>query len=151
MSERRFAATPVLVLLLGSALLTAQAVWNVPWREGLERPRSPLDRSTARILGPAFRLLATATAVVPAGATVVVRAEPPNPTLETWYYRFAVSLLPGRRPLPSAMLGGFTRPDVWREAEYIVLVGPHPREEPGELVLTAPQGTVWRRRKGRKG
>ncbi len=145
MSQRRFAASPVLVLLLGSALLTAQAVWNVPWREGLWRPRSPLDRSTSRILGPGFRLLAAADGLIPPGATVVVRTEPPDPMLETWYHRFAISLLPGRRPLPSALLGGFTSPDVWRDAEYVVIVGPHPKSEPGELVLTAPQGTVWRR------
>jgi hypothetical protein len=77
----------------------------------------------------------------------VVRTEPPDAGLETWYHRLGVSFLPGRRAFPSAYLGSFTPPEMWREAEYLVLVGPKPREAAGELVLETPSGTVWRRRK----
>jgi hypothetical protein len=138
---------PVLITLLGCALLAAQAIRNIPWREGLDRPPTPLDRSTARALGPGWTLLTSARGLIPEGASVVVRTEPPDATMETWYHRLGVSLLTGRRTLPSAYLYQFTSPEIWREAEYLVLVGPSPAAAPGELLLKAPEGTVWRRRR----
>jgi len=134
------------VPLLGAALLTALALWSLPWREGLGRPRTLVDRSTARQLAPGYRLLIRAAAVIPEKASFVTRTEPPDPNFETWYFRLGVAFLPGRRALPASDFGRFTPPGTWREAEYLVLIGARPNEAPGELVLDAPDGTVWRRR-----
>jgi hypothetical protein len=137
---------PTLAPLAGAALLTALALWSLPWKEGLGRPHTLVDRSTARALAPGFLLLDAAARVVPEKASFVVRTEPPDARFETWYHRLGVALLPGRRALVAASLGRFTPPADWSGAEYLVLVGPPPAEPPGELVLTAPGGTVWRRR-----
>lgn len=145
MLRNRSKAAPVLPLLLGSALLAGQALWNVSWREGIGWPATPLDRSTARALVPGYALLASAQRLIPPGAAVVVRTEPPDAAMETRYHRLAVSLLPGRRALPSALLDRFTPPEAWRDAQYLVLVGPPPASPQGHLLLEAPQGTVWRR------
>jgi len=131
--------------LLGAVLLCALALWSLPWKEGVGRPRTPLDRSTSRALRPGYVLLTEAVGVLPVKASVVVRTEPPDAMLETWYHRLAVALLPGRRILPAAWLGRFTAPEIWSEAEYLVVVGPKPRGAAGELVLETPSGTVWRR------
>lgn len=117
----------------------------MPWSEGLGHPRTLLDRSSARVLRPGYVLITEASGAIPEGSSFVVRTEPPDPELETWYHRLGVSLLPRRRALPSAYLGRFTAPEAWRDAEYLVLVGPKPREAPGRLVLETPSGTVWRR------
>lgn len=147
MLPRRSDTASALAPLLGAVLLTALALWTLPWREGLGRPRTLLDRSTARALAPGYRLIADALRAMPGGASFVVRTEPPDAEFETWYHRLGVALAPGRRALPAAYLGVFTPPEVWREAEYLVLVGPRPRQAPGELVLSTPNGTVWRRGK----
>lgn len=143
--RRRSTADRVLIPLLGSALLAALALWHVPWKQGFVRPRTLYDHSSARAVAPAYALLRAAAMGIPRGASVVVRAEPPDATMETWYHRFAVALLPGRRALPSASYGTFTAPEVWRDAEYLVVVGPRPRPEPGRLLLETPDGTVWLR------
>lgn len=74
-----------------------------------------------------------------------MRAEPPDAAMETWYQRLAVALLPGRRTLPSAFYGGFTAPELWRDAEYLVVVGPKPSPAPGRLLFETPDGSVWLR------
>lgn len=145
MFRRRSKSDPVLLPLAGSALLAALALWHVPWRQGLDRPRTLYDNSNARAVAPAYALLTAAARGIPRGAAVVVRAEPPDARLETWYHRFAVALLPGRRALPSAFYETFLPPDVWKQAEYLVVVGPRPRPEPGRLLLETPEGTVWLR------
>jgi len=141
----RSTAAPVLLALLGSALLAALALWHVPWKQGFVRPRTLYDHSSARALAPAYALLTAAALGIPQGASVVVRAQPPDATMETWYHRFAVALLPGRRVLPSAFYLGFTAPELWQEAEYLVVVGPRPSPEPGQLLFETPDGTVWLR------
>ncbi len=145
MLRRRRTPDPVAIALLGSALLAALALWHVPWRQGLVRPRTLYDNSSARAVAPVYALLTAAAIGIPQGASVVVRAEPPDAMMETWYHRFAVALLPGRRALPSAFYGAFTAPELWRDAEYLVVVGPKPRPEPGRLLLETPDGTVWLR------
>ncbi len=145
MLRLRSTAAPVFLPLLGSALLAALALWHVPWKQGLVRPRTLYDYSSARPLAPAYALLTAAALGIPQGASVVVRAEPPDAAIEMWYHRFAVALLPGRRALPSAFYGRFLAPEVWRDAEYLVVVGPRPRPEPGRLLLETPDGSVWLR------
>jgi hypothetical protein len=140
---------PVAIALLGSALLAALALWHVPWKQGFARPRTLYDNSSARAVAPAYALLTAAALGIPQGASVVVRAEPPDAAMEMWYHRFAVALLPGRRALPSAFYGSFTPPEVWRDAEYLVVIGPRPRPEPGRLLLETIDGTVWLRSRSR--
>ena len=139
------ASASVIAPLAGAAVLTALALASLPWAEGLGRPRTPFDRSSSRALGPGYALLNDAARVVPEGSTFVVRTEPPDARFESWYHRLGVSLLPQRRALPAAYLGSFTRPEAWRDAEYLVLVGPRPAEPKGELLLETSCGTVWRR------
>ena len=99
------------------------------------------------MVAPGYALLAAADRVIPAGASVVVKTEPSDAVQETWYHRVAVALLPGRRPRPAAFYGQPLSPDVWGDAEYVVLVGARPATPPGEPVLETPDGTVWRRTK----
>ena len=95
-------------------------------------------------MAPGYALVAAAVPVVPAGASVVVRTEPRDATAETYYHRFADALLPGRRALPASFYGRFTSPDVFRDADYVLIVGTRPAEPPGQLLLETPEGTVWR-------
>ena len=99
------------------------------------------------MVAPGYALLAAAARVIPDGASVVVKTEPPNAVQETWYHRIAVALLPGRRPRPAASYGQPLSPDLWEDAEYLVLVGKRPSRPPGEPILETPDGTVWRRAK----
>lgn len=99
------------------------------------------------MVAPGYALLAAADRVIPAGASVVVKTEPPDAVRETWYHRIAVALLPGRRPRPAAAYGQPLSPDLWGDAEYLVLVGARPVTPPGEPVLETADGTVWRRTK----
>lgn len=94
---------------------------------------------------PAFTLLTEARAVLPAGATVTVVSEPPDATLDTDTHHMGVALLPGRLVIPSALFGA-PRPDLARQADYVVVVGGAPSRPPGERLLTHKDGTVWRRR-----
>ncbi len=83
--------------------------------------------------------------MIPDRASVVARTEPPDAIQETYFHRFAISLLPGRRVLPAAYYGGFVDSKVWKDAQYMVVVGPKPAPPPGRLVLETKEGTVWRR------
>ena len=134
----------VLPPLLGSAILVGFAIASVPWSDGLRRPHTPFDRSRANMVAPGYALLSAAAAVIPPGASVVVRTEPADATQQTWYHRFAVALLPGRRALPAAYDDGPAPSEVWRGAEFVVVVGGRPAAAPGELLLETPEGTVWR-------
>lgn len=132
--------------LLGAAVLTGFAIGSLPWKENLfRRPSTPFERSAARSVAPLFAILTAAQSVIPEGATVVARTEPPEAIQETYFHRFAISLLPRRRVLPSAFYGGFVNAAVWQDAQYMILVGPRPAAPPGRLVLETPEGTVWRR------
>ena len=148
MPRRRPTSAPVIAPLLGASLLTLIAVRSVPWSEpGRWSPATPIDRSSSRALGPGYRLLLHAAGAVPTGASYVVRTEPADARMETFYHRLAVSLLPDRRDYPAAEHSLFTTPESFRDAEYLIVVGPPPKETPGELVLQDPNGSVWRRRR----
>jgi hypothetical protein len=95
-------------------------------------------------VAPGYALVTASLHRIPAGATVVVRTEPRDPVAETYYHRFADALLPGRRVVPAALYGEFSSPELARDAEFVLIVGPRPSEGPGELVLAIPEGTVWR-------
>jgi len=99
------------------------------------------------MVAPGYALLSAADRVIPAGASVVVKTEPPDAVQETWYHRVAVALLPGRRPRPAAAYGQPLSPDVWGDAEYLVVVGARPATPPGQSILETAEGTVWRRSK----
>jgi hypothetical protein len=88
-----------------------------------------------------------AAGAVPPGASYVVRTEPPDARMETFYHRLAVSLLPGRRDFPAAERSVFATSESLRDAEYAIVVGPPPKDPPGELLLQDPNGSVWRRRR----
>jgi hypothetical protein len=134
------------VPLAGSAILVAFAVASLPWSVGiLRKPLTPFDLSGADSVAPGYALLRSAAAVIPPGASVVARTEPPNADQETYFHRFAVALLPGRRVLPTAVYGQFTDPRGWRDAAFQIVVGPRPADPPGELALDTPWGSVWRR------
>jgi hypothetical protein len=136
----------ILAPLLGAAVLAGFSIASLPWRENLfRRPPTPFERSAAKSVAPLYALLTAASCAIPDGASVVARTEPPDAVQETYFHRFAISLLPGRRVLPSAFYGVFVYPEVWKEAQYLVVVGPRPVPPPGTLVLETPEGTVWRR------
>jgi hypothetical protein len=144
--DRRSTLTVVLPPLVGSAILVGFLLMTVPWSGVLKRPRTPFDRSAANSVAPGYALLRDAAAVIPIGGSVVARTEPYNAMQETYFHRFAVTLLPGRRVLPAALYGQFIDPAVWRDAEFLILIGGRPAEPPGELVLETAQGSVWRRK-----
>jgi len=136
----------LLAPLLGAAVLAGFSIASLPWKEDLfRRPPTPFERSAARSVAPGYALLDAASRVIPDAASVVARTEPPNPIQETYFHRFAISLLPGRHVLPAAYYGGFVDADVWKNAQYMIVVGPRPGTPPGTLVLETADGTVWRR------
>ena len=135
----------LLLPLAGSAVLAAFSIAALPFSRGLFRaPRTPYDASEASFTVPAWILLQRAESVVPAGASVVVRLEPPDPTNDSYLHRFGVALLPGRKIVPAALWGVPSTDSLLREAEYEVVVGKAPSPPPGRLVLEIPEGTVWK-------
>jgi hypothetical protein len=131
--------------LIGAAILAGATLATLPWKDGLfRRPRTLFARSAARAVAPGYALVAAASGVVPAGATVVVRTDPRDPIAETYYHRFADALLPGRRALPASIDLHHAPASVSAGAEYLLIVGARPSEPPGQLLLEIPEGTVWR-------
>lgn len=132
--------------LSGAAVLAAFAIASLPWKDDLfRRPPTPFERSAAKVVAPLYAILTAARPFIPDRASVVARTEPPDAIQETYFHRFAISLLPGRRILPSASYGSFVEPEVWKNAQFLIVVGPRPAPPPGRLVLETPEGTVWRR------
>lgn len=129
-------------------MLAAVAVAALPFSRGLFRaPRTPYDASpSAYIAVPAWIVLEKAEPLVPRGAKVVVRAEPPDPTNDSYLHRFGVALLPGRLVVPAARWGIPSEPALIQEADWEVIVGKRPESAAGRLVLEIPEGTIWRRR-----
>jgi hypothetical protein len=133
-----------LVLTAGAALLAAMALAAVPWKGAFVRPRTLLDAST-RFLVPAYELAIDAGAVIPDGASFAVRREPPNADSQLLEQRVVDALLPGRRIRPDPVLGLPAAADWPPEVDYLIVVGPTPKDARGHLVLQASRGTVWRR------
>ena len=132
--------------LAGAAILAAFSVAALPFSRGLFRaPRTPFDASAAAFSAGGYVLLQRAGEVVPQGASVVVRAEPPDPMTDTYLHRFAVALLPGRKIVPAAVWGIPREPETLREAQYEIVLGRPSALPVGRLVLGIPEGTIWRR------
>ena len=139
--------TPLLLSLAGSAVLAGFSVAALPFSRGLFRaPRTPYDASEATFTVPAWILLRRAAEVVPPEASVVVRTEPPDATNDSYLHRFAVALLPGRKIIPAAMWSIPTPPEALSGSDYEIVIGKAPPTPPGRLVLSIPEGTVWKRR-----
>lgn len=137
---------PLLFSVAGSALLAAFSVAALPFSRGLFRaPRTPYDASEAAFMVPAWIVLQRAAEVVPRDASVVVRAEPPDATSDSYFHRFAVALLPGRKIVPAARWGVPTDPVLLWEVDYEIVVGKSPPTPTGRLVLSIPEGSVWKR------
>jgi len=135
----------LLLSLAGSAILAGFSVAALPFSRGLFRaPRTPYDASEAASTAPAWILLRRAAEVVPRDASVVVRVEPPDATVDSYLHRFAIALLPGRKIVPAALWSVPTDPAL-READYEVVVGKAPPSPAGRLVLAIPEGSVWKR------
>jgi len=141
---RRSVDSAQILALAASALLTGLAIARLPppgtW---LNAPRTPYDRSEARDARDPFLLLQRAASVVPRGASVAVRTQSGDPSADSYLFRDAVGLLPGRRVLPVARWGTPT-PELAREAQFLVLLGPLPTTPEGELLLSTSEGTIWR-------
>ena len=137
---------PLLLSLAGSAILAGFSVAALPFSRGLFHvPRTPYDASEATFTVPAWILLARADPLIPRGAAVVIRTEPPDPTNNSYLHRFGIALLPGRKIVPAALWGVPTSPDLLRDAEYEVVVGEMPSVRPGRLLLKISEGSVWKR------
>jgi hypothetical protein len=129
----------LLAALAGSAVLAGFSVAALPFSHGLFRaPRTPYGDSAVWVL------LRSAEPLIPPGASVLIRVEPPNLTDDSYFHRFGVGLLPGRRIVPAALWGVPTPADLQAEAGYEVVVGEKPQSAPGRLLLEIPEGTVWR-------
>ena len=146
---RHRADIPTLSALLGGALLAALALRGLPWSAGLAPPPTPFTRASTPFLAPAYALLVAAAPAVPPGASAVVLAEPRDARLESHLFRVGLALLPGRDVRPAAVLDTFTPSAQWDGAEYRIVVGRLPSTEQGTLVLSTPEGTVWRIRSPR--
>jgi hypothetical protein len=136
----------VLLPLAGSAVLAAFSVAALPFSRGLLRaPQTPYDASDAAYIAvPQWIVLQKAASLIPPGASVVVRSEPPDPTTDSFFHRFAVALLPNRRIVPAARWGLPSEPILIQEAEYEIVIGRPPSAPPGRLLLETREGTVWR-------
>jgi hypothetical protein len=133
--------------LFGAAILTGFSIAALPVSRGLLRvPRTPYDASEASFIVPAWVVLSRAEPLLPPGALVLVRSEPPDATTDTYLHRFAVALLPGRRIVPAARWGVPSEADEMRAAQYEIVVG-RPPAASADLrpLLEIPEGTVWRR------
>ena len=135
-----------LLSLVGAAVLAGFSVAALPFSRGLFRaPRTPYDASDAAFTVPAWIVLERAQPLIPAGASVVVRAEPADATTDSYLHRFAVALLPGRKIVPAALWGVPTSAEVLGDADYEVVVGATTSSPGRPLVLSTPEGSVWRR------
>jgi hypothetical protein len=138
--------TSLLLSLAGSAILAGFSVAALPFSRGLfHLPRTPYDASAPDSSTGAYILLQRAEALIPRDASVVARAEPPDATTDTYLHRFAVALLPGRKIVPAALWSVPTDPAVLREADYEIVVGKPPLSPAGRLLLSTPEGSVWKR------
>ena len=128
-------------------MLAAFSIAALPFSRGLFRaPRTPYDASEAAFIAvPAWTLLERAAVLVPEGASVAARVEPVDANTDSYLHRFAVALLPGRRIVPAALWGVRTAPNLLAEAEYEIVVGRTTSSPGRRLVLSTPEGSIWRR------
>jgi hypothetical protein len=141
-----------LVPLGGALVLAAFSVAALPFSRGLFRaPRTPFDAGDPWFTAPAWVLLSAAEPLIPAGASVLIRSEPPDPTADTYLHRYAVALLPGRTIIPAARWSVPMDPADTAKAQYEVVLGRPPGAVPSgrRLLRALPEGTIWRRDGGR--
>lgn len=138
-----------LLPLAGSAVLAAFSIAALPFARSLLRtPQTPYDASDAAYIAvPQWMVVQRAAPLIPPGASVVVRSEPPDPMTDSYFHRFAVALLPNRRIVPAARWGLPTESALIHEADYEIVIGPHPPSPPGRLLLETREGTVWSHRR----
>jgi hypothetical protein len=130
--------------LLGAVVLTGFSIASLPFERGLFHvPQTPYDAHEARDLPGTWILMSRAERLIPPGASVIVRSEPPDANADSYLHRFGVALLPGRRIVPAALWGVPTPPQDLR-ADYEIVVGRPPAAPPGDELLALHQGTVWR-------
>jgi hypothetical protein len=136
----------VLAALAGSAVLAGFAAAALPFSHGLFRaPRTPYDASEAAFTAPAWILLERAESLIPRDTSVVARVEPPDANTDMFLHRFAVALLPRRKIVPAALWGVPTAPDLLAEADYEIVVGATTSSPGRRLVLSTPEGSIWKR------
>lgn len=136
-------ALRVAILLVGSLLITAQAVSRLPpARELFVAPATPFDRSGLRGTVPVYRFLSDVRSAIPRNASVIVISEPRERVRENAFYPIAVALLPGRLVLSPARESG-SAAELGRLADFLIVYGGVPSPAPGTLVRSSPQGTVW--------
>jgi hypothetical protein len=136
----------LLLSLAGSAILAAFSIAALPFSRGLFRaPRTPYDASDAQFTVPAWILLQRAEPLIPPGASVVVRVEPSDSNTDSYLHRFGVALLPGRRIVPAALWGVPTAPELLLVADCEIVVGATTSSTGRRLVLSTPEGSVWKR------
>lgn len=136
----------LLLSLAGSAILAGFSIAALPFSRGLLRaPRTPYDASDAAFTAPAWILLTRAEPLIPPAASVVARVEPPDATTDMFLHRFAVALLPGRKIVPAALWSVPTAPEVLGDADYEVVVGATTSSPGRRLVISTPEGSVWKR------
>jgi len=136
----------VFLSLAGSAILAGFCIAALPFSRGLFRaPRTPYDVSNAQFTVPAWILLQRAESMIPPGASVVVRVEPADASTDSYLHRFGVALLPGRKMVPAALWGVPTAPEILGEADYEIVVGATTSSPGRRLILSTPEGGVWRR------
>ncbi len=132
--------------VVGAAVLVAHGIARLPKRASLlALSNTPIDYSGNNDSAPRFRLLTEAARVVPKGASVLVACSAPDPNRESYFYRFAVALLPERRVLPASLEGVTVTPSLEPQADFVVLLGARPAAPPGTPVRETPDGTVRRR------
>ncbi len=131
--------------LLSAAILVAFSIaWLPPKKDLLKAPTTPFDRIPVPAISQSYRLLWRISSVLPAGASVAIRSEPRNPDLESSLFQNGIALLNGRKVLPAA-LWGHPVPEIEKQADFVIVVGPKPPFPPGTLLFESPDGSLWRR------
>ena len=129
------------IALAGAALLVAFAALrlvetrprHLPDANPFRRTRSPFD-------GAAFALLERCSESIPRGAAVAVEAPSRRLADSSYCALLARALLPGRDVQVARAPG--TR-DGWTP-QFLIELGTRQADVDGQLVLRAPEGTVWK-------
>lgn len=133
-----------LYLLLSAAILVGFVIaWLPPSPSLLKAPSTPFDRIPVPVISQTYRLLWRTAGVLPAGASVAIRSEPRDPGFESSLFQNGVALLHGQKVLPAA-LWGRPLPEIEKQADFVVVVGPKPASPPGTLLFESQDGSLWR-------
>lgn len=125
--------------------MTALCVQEIPWSSSRgSGPATPFDLGPVSSVGPAFGLLEAAADMIPRGAVVLARKDPPNAVADTYFFRGAIALLPERVVLPAAIS---FRDNTANElqADFVILLGATDRYRNYRLLYKNRDGSIWRR------